>query len=290
MPTQLSIQSDIDLVNTIKTVTQVYQEIAVMKMQKVRGSVLTTREYLTKLSEIFYDVKRSYNKELETLAKKNSKTKHKVSGKETHVSILLSPNTKLYGDIVYKVVKNFIADVKKNNDDEITIIGRLGKELFTNEQIARPYTYFEIPDSEIRMDDLRAIISHIASFDKISVYYPRFENIVNQQSAISNVSGDEPMKQSEVLDYHERAYLFEPNLDTILNFFKTQMISSLFKQTVHESQLARFASRIRAMEEALDNIGVRTKSLYSEQNKLNKLTENRKQLERLAGISLWIHT
>lgn len=285
MPTQYGIQTDIDLVNTLKTVTQVYQEIAVMKMQKVRGSVLVTRDYLTKLSEIFYDVKRSYNKELKTLLAKEKKKTH-ADKNETRVSILLSPNTKLYGDIVYKVVKHFIDDVKYNND-EITIIGRLGRELFTNEQLKRPYTYFEIPDSEIRMDDLRAIISHIASFDKINVYYPRFENIINQKSAISNVSGDEPMKQGEELNYRERAYLFEPNLDSILHYFKTQMVSSLFKQTVHESQLARFASRIRAMEEALDNINVRSKELYSEQNKVNRLIQNRKQIERLAGISLW---
>lgn len=278
MPTKYSIESDIDLINTLKTVTQVYQEIAVMKMQKVRTSVLVTRDYFTKLTEIFYDVKRSYNKELNKLMQQKKKKR---------LSILLSPNTKLYGDIVYKVVKNFITDIKKN-DDEITIIGRLGKELFANEQITRPYTYFEISDSEIRMDDLRAIIAHIASFDSINVYYPRFENIVSQKSAITNVSGDIPMKEGEVLNYKERAYLFEPNLESILIYFKTQMISSLFKQTVHESQLARFASRIRAMEEALENINVRSKTLYSERSKLNKLIENKKQLERMAGISLWI--
>lgn len=288
MPTQYSIQSDIDLINTLRTVTQVYQEIAVMKMQKVRNSVLVTRDYLTKLSEIFYEVKRSYKKELEKLIKSGKNKNTTISQAETHLSILLSPNTKLYGDIVYKVVQNFITDIKKNKDDEITIIGRLGKELFTNEKIVRPFTYFEIPDSEISTDDLRAIISHIANFDKIKVYYPRFDNIINQHSTSTNISGDEAMKEGEELNYRERSYLFEPNLETILTFFKTQMLSSLFKQIVHESQLARFASRIHAMEEPLDNINARAKALYSEQNKLNKLRENKRQLERLAGISLWI--
>ncbi len=286
MQTQFGIQTDIDLVNTLKTVTQVYQEIAVMKMQKVRVSVLMTRDYLNKLSEIFYDVKRSYNKELNKILEKEKKKAQKIH-KETRVSILLSPNTKLYGSIVYRVVEKFIADVKKNNDD-ITIIGRLGRELFANGQMTRPYTYFEIPDSEIRMDDLRAIISHIESYDKINVYYPRFENIVSQRATNTNVSGDEPMKQGEELNYRERSYLFEPNLQSILDYFKTQMISSLFKQTVHESQLARFASRIKAMEEALDNINVRSKELGIQQNKILKRIENKKQIERIAGISLWM--
>jgi F0F1-type ATP synthase gamma subunit len=138
------------------------------------------------------------------------------------------------------------------------------------------------------MDDLRAIISHIESYDKINVYYPRFENIVSQRATNTNVSGDEPMKQGEELNYRERSYLFEPNLQSILDYFKTQMISSLFKQTVHESQLARFASRIKAMEEALDNINVRSKELGIQQNKILKRIENKKQIERIAGISLWM--
>ena len=285
MPTQYSIQSDIDLINALKTVTQVYQEIAVMKMQNVRGSVLITRDYLSKLSEIFHDVKRSYNKELKKLLEKEKKKTTHLQ-KEKKLSILLSPNTKLYGSIVYKVVRHFIEDVKRN-DDDITIIGRLGRELFIQEEMTRQYTYFEISDSDIRMDDLRAIISHIASYDKINVYYPKFENIINQTSSTSNISGDDQIIQGENLNYRERAYLFEPNLETILTYFKTQMISSLFKQTVHESQLARFASRIRAMEEALDNINDRSKELYAEQNKIHKQIENKKQRERLSGISLW---
>src|SRR3989338_7085534 len=122
MPTQYSIQQDVDLVNTLRTVTQVYQEIAVMKMQRVRGSVLVTRDYLTKLSEIFYDVKRSYNRELEMVLKK-TRNRNKTKATQSVVSILLAPNTKLYGDIVYKVYKAFIEDIKGSNAS-ITIIGR----------------------------------------------------------------------------------------------------------------------------------------------------------------------
>ncbi len=286
MPTRYSIQSDIDLVNTLKTVTQVYQEIAVMKMQRVRGSVLVTRDYLEKLSDIFRDVKRSYNHELEMIVKKKTTEKKEGSIQKT-VSILLAPNTKLYGEIVYKVYKLFVDDIKKT-DTSITIIGKLGKDLFENEHLDRPYTYFEISDAEIRMDDLKAIVAHIEEFDKINVYFPRFESIVKQNATTTNVSGDDPLKQGEALSYRERSYLFEPNLEKILNFFKTQMISSLFKQTVHESQLARFASRIKAMEEALDNINVRSNQLYSEERKIKKLVENKKQIERISGISLWM--
>ena len=285
MPTQYSIQTDIDLVNTVKTVTQVYQEIAVMKMQRVRGSVLVTRDYLEKLSEIFYEVKRSYNRELNRLLEKEKKQNKEVK-QDKELSILISPNTKLYGEVVYKVVKLFIEDIKKSKS-EIGIIGRLGKDLFDNEKIERQYTYFEIPDSEIRMEDLRAIIAYIASFEKINVYYPRFENVVSQKASISNLSGDAPLKEGEGLNYRERAYLFEPNLEKILLYFRNQMISSLFKQTVHESQLARFASRIRAMEEALDHIDVRSRQLTTEQRRMKKIDENKKQLERISGMTLW---
>jgi len=50
----------IEMVDTIKTIAEAYQEISVLRMQKIRSSVLYTRQYLDELSELFYDVKEAY--------------------------------------------------------------------------------------------------------------------------------------------------------------------------------------------------------------------------------------
>jgi len=85
----------------------------------------------------------------------------------------------------------------------------------------------------------------------------------------------------------EYDFIFEPSLEKLLNFFETQVFSSLFKQTVTEAELARLASRIKAMEQAIVFITTRMENLSSAQRRAKRNLENRKQLERVAGISLW---
>jgi F0F1-type ATP synthase gamma subunit len=82
-------------------------------------------------------------------------------------------------------------------------------------------------------------------------------------------------------------YYFEPSLEKVLNFFESQVFASLLKQTVHEGELARLASRVKSMETALVNIEKEEKMIKAEARKLKKNTENKKRTESLAGIALW---
>ena len=82
-------------------------------------------------------------------------------------------------------------------------------------------------------------------------------------------------------------YFFEPSLAVILEFFESQVLTSDFKQTVHEGELARLAGRIRAMEEMLSNIEDKQKELGMQALRLKKSTDNKKRIESLAGMFLW---
>lgn len=282
MPNQVAIQSEIELVDAIKQLTQVYQEIAVIRMQKSRNSVLVTREFLEKLLEIFFEVKRSYNHEIELLMKE----KPQITKRKKELCVLISANAKLYGDIITKVYKKFVSYIK-DHDPDIMIIGRLGRDLYEDQNVGKPYTYFEIPDAEVHMEDLKALISHLMDYSSINVFYGRFETIGVQKADVANITGDIPLDQDKPSKERERVYMFEPDLKTIFEYFEKQTAGSLMKQTVHESQLARYASRIMAMEEAYENISDRSSKLYSERTKVKKRIQNRKQLETLSGLVLW---
>jgi len=321
------IQSEIDFTKTFRLIAQAYEEIAVMKMRKVRASVLQAREYFEKLSEVFADVKAAKerlkkeqekktnrNKKLQTgenlsilseqiiaqksiaalakmLNKKYSATKATSVKLNRTVSVFLSANTTLYGDIIQRIFKFFIADIKKKETDVI-IIGRLGRRLYEELENKKPYLYFEIPDFEVNLENLKPVIFHIVKYKTIMVYYGKFENVVNQQAVVSNISGDQPFtlkedKKSEVRPEIEIKFLFEPSLDSILAFFEDLITSSLFRQTVYETQLARWASRIMAMEKAQVNIENQIKRLKFLETKINRIDQQKKQLERFSGISLW---
>jgi F0F1-type ATP synthase gamma subunit len=82
--------------------------------------------------------------------------------------------------------------------------------------------------------------------------------------------------------------MFEPSVEKILMFFETQIFASLFDQAVHESQLAKFASRILAMDRAAQNIEVKLKRLELEKLKTVHSVSGKKQLDSLVSTSLTV--
>ncbi len=283
---------DIELINTLKLITQAYQEISVMRMKEMKIWVLAARQFLDALSEVFYDVRSSYNKQITAVLAKKKKQRDLVRSQEAkELTVLISASSKLYGDIVDKVFRNFLASLNKA-DTDILIIGKLGKRLFDEVNLKRKYLYFEIPESEVTVDDLKPIIFNLVKYNKINVYYGRYDSVITQHAEVSNITGDEPFKlapdsSSKSANQSNVRFIFEPNLEKILEFFQTQVFSALFKQTVHEAHLAHLASRVKAMEEAINNIEATRIKLDMEKRRMVRTLENRKILERISGISLW---
>lgn len=292
MQNRKSLIEEIDLVDNLKMLTQAYEEISVIKMQRVRDSVLKNRDFITGVSYVYYDVKMSYKQQiLQFMKQKNEKnissfSTIKKNGKS--VSVLLSANNKLYGDIILKVFYLFMQNIKDSNSD-IVIVGKLGRELYEQWDIKKPYTYFEIPDADLKIEDLKEIISHIINYEKVNVFYGKFTNIVNQISTFSDISGEQSF-DTETKVGPTYKFIFEPSLEKILNFFETQMFASFFKQTIHEFHLARLASRVKAMEEAIYNIDNKRKELKKDLKRAQRLIDNNKQINTIAGIALWSQT
>lgn len=298
------VSQELIVVHDFKALATAYQEISVMKMQEVKGKVIQSRSFLEGLNGVFNEVKAAYHKQIEDLVKKNKKkfsTKLTTSampknGKE--VLVWLSANTKLYGEIINKTFRLFLQEADKNPAADIVIVGHLGREMYDQAENKRAYKYYEIPDVKVSIEDLQKLITDMIPYERVKVFYGKFENVINQLPEMQMVSGEqdlaqakqeakETLKEKEKKNEQPYTFFFEPSLETILNFFETQIFSSLLNQTVHENELARYASRIRAMEESLGNINGTIKRLKAAERRLANLEANRKQLAALSGISLW---
>ncbi len=284
------VKNEIELVGTFKKLAMAYQEIAVIKMQRVRDNVISTREFLERLSFVFLDVKKSYKKEIERLLKekkggKGLATKYPTNGKTAQV--FLASNTKMYGDIINRLFTFFTENIN-NEQSDIVVIGKLGKELFERKYPGRQYTFFDLPDTGVTLSDLQKIAVFLVNYDVVEVFYGKFENVAKQNPTVFKITGEEELDSNEDEEEKKRVgFFFEPSLDTILTFFQDQVFSSLFHQSVSEGELARFASRIMAMEEALINIEKTEGLLKHQERRDRKLLVNNKQLERLASYTLW---
>lgn len=291
------IREEIEVVNTMKYISQAYEEISVMRMQKIRDSVLKTRDFLIRLSSVFYDVKQSHRRFMSFLTKeladispydilpRNGKT----------VTLLLSANERMNGDILSKVLKAFVEHIKgPGAGSDIIIIGKIGKETYAQlPDVPKDYTYIHVPDDKVTLEDIKGLINQLIHYQEINVFYGKYHSVVTQDPILSNITGDKPFdyinlapKPSEE-EMEDRRFLYEPSLEELYAFFETQFFSALFKQTIDESHLSRYASRINAMEEALANIEQKAKKLRTEERKTIKAVQNKRQNDSIAGMALW---
>lgn len=284
---------EIEALNTLKDLVENYEEIAATRMQRIKGSVLGSRDFLSALSEIYVDIKSSYKKELDTLSTKrkagDQAVKPLLQKNNKTLMVYMSSKGKLYGPVTKKTFRVFSKAYKKRDENtDVLIIGSTGKEMFDALYPGEPFEYFDLEDDKITIDQIKSLVKIYLKYDKVYVYHSKFVNVVRQTAVSSSITGDEIFEvdvPSEISK--EDMFIFEPDLEKIIHFFETQVVSSLFKQTYFENQLARQASRVNAMEEALIHIEEETKRLDKQKVRIKHLSQNKKQLETISGFLLW---
>ncbi len=285
------IYEELEALNSLKDLAESYEEIAVVRMQKIRDSVLKTRDFLADISDVFVDLKSSYNREVKDLmAKIKSGDQsllpmlHKIN---KTLLVYLSSNGGLYGAVTQKTYKLFMQELEKNEKDktDIVVIGNAGRIMFEGSGTGRPYEYFEIPDTSIDMDHIKQLMQKFLQYEKVSVFYGKFGNVVKQSPIETSITGEDIFETETLAQIpREDRFIFEPTLQKIFHFFETQIMANLFSQTLLENQLARHASRVNAMEEALGHIEEETKKLNVEKVRAKHLLDNKKQLEAISGV------
>ncbi|MDO8488109.1 MAG: F0F1 ATP synthase subunit gamma [bacterium] len=259
---------------------EVYEEIAAERMQKIRSAVLKAREFLQGLAEIFAEVKLTYVKEVGALVAQS-----KINRNGKTVAVFLSANSGLFGDIVERIFRKF-TEFLAGNKAEVVIIGKQGLRMLQDRHPEILYNYFDLSDDSVDLDSLRLIMRYLLQFEKIIVFYGKFENIINQNPTVSSISGDS-LPNVNLDNKPQNKYLFEPTVKEILEVFESEILSSIFEQVMHESLLAKFASRLQHLDRSLQNIEERLVSLKFELVRWRHKIDNRKQLSTLSGISIW---
>lgn len=288
------ILEELAALNSIKDLAESYEEIAVIRMQKIKDSVLKTRNYLTRLSDVFVDLKTSYAREVQDLMariKKGDTTlMPSLQKSDKMLLVYLSSNGRLYGSVTQKTFKLFIEDLRRMKEDsvDVVVIGKAGKEMYENSSVKRPYEYFEMPDSDFNIEHIRHLMKKFLQYDKVYIYYGKFGNVVKQSPISTSITGEDIFETETAQTVpREDRFIFEPTLEKIFHFFETQIMANLFAQTLLENQLARHASRVNAMEEALVHIEEESKKLNQQKTRVKHLLQNKKQLETMSGVVLW---
>ncbi|MEK7168889.1 MAG: F0F1 ATP synthase subunit gamma [Patescibacteria group bacterium] len=279
------IKNEIETVNNFKNLSDIYGEIASIRMMKIRESVLKNRDYIFSITQIFYEALASFLRKTTKISlnkkflKKNRITFLSHNGKM--VFVLISANTGFYGDVVTKTFNKFVNELK-TSDAEVTIIGKIGKKIFSENFPKRPFTFFELPDYGSDKNKLLAIINHLVQYDEVRVYYSAYDTVINQRPLMSNLTAGTTLIQKAEKSKEE--FIFEPSVEEILMFFEKEVFGSFFDQTIKENQLSKLSGRIMAMDRASLSIKNRIKEINFDYLKIRHREMNKKQLSLLQSL------
>lgn len=284
------IVAEIESLENLQVLVQTYEEIAASRMQKVKASVLNNRDFLSSLFVIYQQVRVSYKKELARIEKQRKK---KGKGGEVQsrngktVSVLLSANTGLYGDIIRTTFETFAKGIE-GKDTDIVVVGKIGKTMLdaAKDRLGiTSYKYFDLSDSTSNPEDFTEIISYIVEYETVIAYHGQFESILSQVPVADTLSGELPEDETKLAE--EAAYIFEPSLDKVVEFFESEILASIFEQSMHESSLSKFAARMINLDRAVVNISDNLKDARFRQKRAHHRTINKKQIGLLSSMSLW---
>ncbi len=280
------IKEHIETLNLLIGLTEAYSDVSSQRMKKIREGVITSREFLSGIDGIFRELRNSQKREIARLARKRGKgTVTFLAHNGKTASVFIAANAGLYGDIVGRVFNNFISEVRSKNT-EVTIVGKFGLSLFLSAEPTRPYTYFDYPDYGDSPEDLSQITRHLVSYEEIHIYYGKFKNLAYQEPVSIVIAAETQLGNGES-DAKITKYLFEPDLNDILSFFEGEMFTSTFEQAIHEAQLAKFSSRMIAMDKAGEKVKEELKKVKMDHLKMTHYLAGKKQQAMFGSFHMW---
>jgi len=262
----------------LKGLVETYEEVAALRMQAIRQQVLKSREFLDGVSGVFADAKSNVEKgiDLTTISTLNR------NGRS--VAVFASANAGLYGDIINKTYELFLEFVQKRQADAV-VIGRLGVRMVSQRNPELLYNYFDFTDAGLDSSNLNMIMRYLLQFEKIYVFHGKYRSLVLQDPVVTSISGDQA--STNLQSSEKNLYLFEPSLPEVLKMFEQEIMTTLFQQSMHEGQLAKFASRLFHLDQAAESIDNSLNGLRVSARRVAHKLSARKQLNTISGVSLW---
>jgi F-type H+-transporting ATPase subunit gamma len=277
--TEKEIRNQIDNLQAVQNIADVYQEVAAMRMRKVKDGILQNRSFYQKLLEIYLETQGCYKKKMGSDKKYVTEYSKNTNGKA--VAVLLSSNTGLYGSVIKNTFNQFVENTGRSNED-IVIAGQLGRNRFEELTKQKPFKYFELADGTDGLDgQIQQIFKYISNYSEIAVYHGIFKSIVDQPVKITKITQEIEQENKEA---QSLSFLFEPSVDKVLQVFEEQLMYSFFNQTVYESALSKYGSRMLSLDVATQNVSKMLLQTKLVSTKMKHRSQNKKQLE---SLKLW---
>lgn len=263
---------------SLKQITQAYAEIANLKTKKIRARVEQNRLFFREVSKIYALIKQmATDKKLNTLKPKK------------RVCIVLTSNHRFYGVINSDLLEFFVASTAKL-DTDIICLGKASIDYFRATHLEGEKMQLHLrgeikevllKDDQPTASELTALINILKEYNQVLVFYSSLKSLLIQQPTVLDITAS-----SQVLEANDKKanlkFIFEPELPKILEFFDSQILTSLLEEMFLESELSRAASRFISMNSAETEANKFIKEYQKLKTIARRNTDNNTLLETIA--------
>ncbi|OGE17661.1 hypothetical protein A3F00_01990 [Candidatus Daviesbacteria bacterium RIFCSPHIGHO2_12_FULL_37_11] len=229
------INESVEEASALKSIASAYTEISALRLKRIRQQVLRTRAFFIEILNIY------------AMLRHIPMHRKIVKPSEKKASIILTSNNRFYGHIESGVIQFFLS---YKDPGDLYVIGKSGKESLSALNFKFKSIIFkdDIPGAE----EIVNLANMVRNYQSVLVYYARFKSVLIQVPVAVDITQTQvqAVEQSQRID---EAYIFEPEVPKILNFFDAQLKQVLIEQTFLETELARTSSKLISMDNAQNN-------------------------------------
>ena len=272
MKTLKGVKAEQKQVGEIRGLVEVYEEMAARRMQDIRAKIVSARNYYDGLRELLLEVGADVGEEVKP-------------GSEAIVWI--SADSNLFGEIINQTRDKFLSEMKVYPRDDVWIVGKLGAQMMNQYMPNRKYFTIELPDESMEKVSLEELALKLKDYQRIKVIYGVFENIVHQEPVTHEIVGMGwsmyQMETHEMLK-RRRKFLYEPSYSEVAQVFGGRIMTGVMRQMVVEAELAKFASRLMHLDQAMENIDENLGWLKRAERKIRGRNMEKKQHTMISGM------
>lgn len=283
MATLLSLKRRIKAAQNVSKTTKAMQMIATSKLKKAQEAALTSRPYVTKLTELTQAV---------TLQTADAhKHPYMILNKDAKGSLLivLSPDKGLCGGLITNLIKEFFTNVRASEDTSLIVMGKKleNQASKVNRDIIASFNFgTKLPPFSSVFPILTLINDYYLTgkVQSVKVLYTDFTNLFTQRPKVVQIL---PVALPEAATTStDELTLYEPSLPELVPSLLTHYVEMSLYQLFLESFLSEQAARMIAMQNATNNAKDIIEELRLEYNKTRQSKITSELLDIVGGRSM----
>jgi len=286
------------VVATVGNFADSLQQIAAMRMVKLRKLVLSSRRFVEEATLILRDLH---------LEKAKNLAKETKQGKKAHITsaqapgsmgttkdrlrtaiIVVSSDIGLCGSYNTEIVNKLSQVMQEFPEADYYVIGHKGQNYMSRFAPKYKINYYpyNIPE-EVGIQDLKPLIGMFYYYNQIYLVYNKYINTTTREVAFIELAVPNLTEVEAEKEKSEGKFIFEPSIDDLIASISARVRYALFRQQILDSKLALYTAQMIAMKTAADNADELMSDLRMEYNKARRKIIDKKIQEVQAGRVLW---